>query len=1018
MTTHPVASSVLELTPELIHLFKEEGRQIVLETGYRFFLHSIDELLYFEEGDLDLFILEPHLEGSSFTEHTFHEMVKNNQLFLGDAIEGSLSFLGNLNTARLLFPFALHSSMKQPNYKVIALANSTVRLYTLPLAKIDVHTESHVIPQLESWVNWLSSLFPQYHRPHITVNLKSQMSSEGIALKDGDTVAFSHEEHINHPNHVCWLTIDGVLELLEIPAIDVSTNASTLYPLTFHLWLRSRGEARIQPFSLEDTTGKLPLLLKSLFYFEESLLRLVAYQQSQKIADERESYKQRKVQDRQLFDETVTSLSSILTHRREISLTANPKDRLLNACQLVGGYQNQTFISPLKAAAKTISDQIHEISQSSKIPFRRVLLSKSWWKQDEGALLGFVEADAQKNQGPVALIPTTPAQYACINPATGSSEKVDTETQAAALTPFAYQFYRTLPSVEKVSGLQVAKFCAQGRKREVLTILLLMLFNMVLALAIPLASKLLFDYAIPNLDGVMLSEIILGLTLVYLSLFLTSITREYTNLRLNTLIDHDLQVALWNRLLDLPVNFFKTLTVGNLMQRLSGVGTIRRTVGGHAIRVAFSTFYGMTYLLIMLYFSPLLTAVSMGILLLGAIITGIFFCINRNYEMTRQDLVGTLNGRIIQIIFGLSKIRTKGAENRIFAYWAKSSMPIRKLGLKIGMGNNLVAITNEVLYAVLTLAIFIAVMDMMEGGGLGMSIGSFIAFNTAFISFTTNFFQFSNTLLQITSIFPIWKRSSVILSQAPESGIHKAHPGKLLGELRIDHLSFRYELNGPLIHRDISLHASPGEFIAVVGVSGCGKSTLIRLILGFEKPIQGAIYYDGKDLANLDLKEVRSQLGVILQTSAIMDGSLRDNVTSGSVATDFEVIEALRKAGFEEDLKQFPMGIKTFLTTGGGTISAGQRQRILIARALLNHAKILIFDEATNALDNTTQEIVLKSLAELDATRIVIAHHLNTVMHADRIYVMDKGTIVDTGTYQELAGRPGLFQNMLEKQKL
>jgi ATP-binding cassette subfamily C protein len=244
----------------------------------------------------------------------------------------------------------------------------------------------------------------------------------------------------------------------------------------------------------------------------------------------------------------------------------------------------------------------------------------------------------------------------------------------------------------------------------------------------------------------------------------------------------------------------------------------------------------------------------------------------------------------------------------------------------------------------------------------------------------------------------------------------KADPGRLSGGVEAQHLSFRYQDDGPAVLRDVSFTIRPGEFAAFVGPSGSGKSTLFRMLLGFEAPESGGIYYDGQDLSGLDLPEVRSQIGVVLQNGRLMPGDIFSNIVGSAPLTQDDAWEAARMAGLDADIKAMPMGMHTVVSEGGGTLSGGQRQRLMIARAIVKRPKILLFDEATSALDNRTQAIVSESLDRLQATRVVVAHRLSTIVNADRIFVVEAGRIVQTGTYRELIEQDGAFADLATRQ--
>lgn len=297
-----------------------------------------------------------------------------------------------------------------------------------------------------------------------------------------------------------------------------------------------------------------------------------------------------------------------------------------------------------------------------------------------------------------------------------------------------------------------------------------------------------------------------------------------------------------------------------------------------------------------------------------------------------------------------------------------------------------------------------------------MSTGQFLAFNAAFSGLLGAMVGMTSTFLSVAEIIPLYERATPILKTLPEIDEVKTDPGHLTGELDISRIFFRYHEVGPLVLQDVSLRARPGEFIAVVGSSGSGKSTLLRLLLGFETPESGAIYFDGQDLAGLDVQSVRRQMGVVLQNSQLLPGNIFDNIVGSLPLTMDDAWEAAALAGLAEDIQQMPMAMHTAITAGSSTLSGGQRQRIVIARAIVNKPRIIIFDEATSALDNRTQAEVSRSLEGLNATRIVIAHRLSTIINADRIYVMDQGKIVQSGTYAELISQEGPFAEMAKRQ--
>ena len=313
-----------------------------------------------------------------------------------------------------------------------------------------------------------------------------------------------------------------------------------------------------------------------------------------------------------------------------------------------------------------------------------------------------------------------------------------------------------------------------------------------------------------------------------------------------------------------------------------------------------------------------------------------------------------------------------------------------------------------------SMAIFSWVIWKTTAGEL--STGSFLAFSAAYGNFQTAMLQMAAAITASLNIIPLWERAKPIIETVPESDETKASPGELSGDINVHNVYFRYDPDGPLILKNVPLQISPGAFIAIVGGSGSGKSTLFRCLLGFETPESGTIYYDGQDLSTLDVREVRRQVGVVLQSAQLMPGDIFKNIVGNSDLTVDDAWEAARMVGVEEDIKAMPMGMHTMISAGSGTLSGGQRQRLIIARAVVKRPRILYFDEATSALDNKTQAIVSRSLEKLQVTRVVIAHRLSTIINADRIYVLQDGEMIESGTYEELMAQKGFFAELAKRQ--
>jgi ATP-binding cassette subfamily C protein len=376
---------------------------------------------------------------------------------------------------------------------------------------------------------------------------------------------------------------------------------------------------------------------------------------------------------------------------------------------------------------------------------------------------------------------------------------------------------------------------------------------------------------------------------------------------------------------------------------------------------------------------------------------------------------------VLQLISGVAKLRVCGAENHAFRVWATAFSEQRKVSFKVGRIRNVMQVFNAVFPVASSMLIFSTMVSLKasaaeKGQAFEMSTGEFLAFSAAYGLFLAAMQALGDASLSMLKIVPIWERLRPILEATPEVDASKIYPGKLSGAIEISHLSFRYTADGPWILKDVSLKIQPGEFVALVGGSGSGKSTLMRLMLGFEHPEMGSIYYDGQDLATLDLRLVRSQMGVVLQESRLLPADIYRNIVGSSSRTVQEAWEAAEKAGIAEDVRAMPMQMHTVVSEGGGAFSGGQKQRLMIARAIVHKPKILFLDEATSALDNKTQAIVTESMNKLSATRIVIAHRLSTIVGADRICYLEQGELKEQGTFQELMDKDGLFAALAKRQ--
>lgn len=728
----------------------------------------------------------------------------------------------------------------------------------------------------------------------------------------------------------------------------------------------------------------------------------------ERLAAESDRLLKRERRNREITAAALGQLASVIRPKvRESQQTFG--EPLLVAVGAVGRSLGITISVPGESEAEV---SLEAIARASRVRIRRVQLIGNWWRRDCGPLLGYRKEDNRA----IALLPKSPTRYEIFDPQEQTRTPVNAQT-AKAIAPTAYTFYRPLPD-KALTPRDLIQFALRGRQRELFLLVSIGIIASLLGMVVPQATALIIDNAIPDGDRGLLWQIGLGLVAVTFGSSIFQLSQSFNALRLQALADSSTQAAVWDRLLNLKVSFFRQYAKGDLQRRVTAVSQIRSQLSDTVLRSLFTSFFSLLNLGLLFIYNFQLALVALALALITLIITYISGSINRQKIAAIENISGEIRGLTVQLINGISKLKVAGAENRAFARWASIYSNQLEMMLSRQKVEDFLLVFNTILPTFSSIIIFWLVVQLLENNGdLRFSTGIFLAFNTAFGSFISAVTSLSNIFIEIIEIKVLWERAEPILQGKPEIDLSKANPGKLAGKIKLEGVKFRYLEEGALILNDVTIEAKVGEFIAIVGPSGSGKSTIIRLMLGFETPEAGSIYYDDKDLAGLDISAVRRQLGVVLQSNRVNTASIFDNIAGSAIVTMEEVLAAARRAGLADDINKMPMGVHTLVSEGGSNLSGGQRQRLAIARALVLKPRILIFDEATSALDNQTQAIVSQSLEELQVTRVAIAHRLSTIRNANRIYVIDKGRVVQVGTFEELSGQEGLFATLMSRQR-
>ena len=651
-----------------------------------------------------------------------------------------------------------------------------------------------------------------------------------------------------------------------------------------------------------------------------------------------------------------------------------------------------------------------DIARISGFCCREIVLNAGWQHTDCGPVLAYTTAGKK----PVVCLQKGARNHVVYDPAARTRTKIDDEL-AQNLHPRAMVFYRPFPS-KKLTWKDLVRYALEELNvADLLWLAVLSLIGVLIGLLMPYLNELVFDLFIPLGDINGMNGICFVVLACSLGNICFSITKNLTNFRALNRMKYAVEAATIDRLFNLPESFYRGFDSADLGSRAAALPDMFTTLASTAISVWLTSLFSLTYLWRMVKYSGKLSLYAGGMLLVGMIVITLLGWFKLKYERELGELGGRLSSLLFQFINGITKLRMTGVENRANYEYISLYSKVTSISKKSAVFDR----ATGLFQGVLNVAFSVVMYYTMIHGGLKLSIGAFMGFNSAFGSFSSSMLNLVSSFLTVNSVRPTFERVRPVLETLPEQQEDAALPGELDGSINVDNVTFAYAEDAPTVLNEFSLSIKPGEYLGVVGASGCGKSTLLKLLLGFETPQLGRIYYSGMDIATLNKRELRKKVGVVLQDGGLITGSIYDNIViTNPRATMADVERAVQRAGLERDIKLMPMGLHTILSEGDGMISGGQKQRILIARAIVGEPKILFFDEATSALDNETQAAVCDSLEQLHATRVVIAHRLSTIIRCDRIIVLDKGHIVEQGTFDELMAQKGLFYEMASRQMM
>src|SRR5262245_47613133 len=700
---------------------------------------------------------------------------------------------------------------------------------------------------LERWIDRLSSIANSERTPRRMVLLDA-----GATLTADD-----HLRRGTSKAGIVWVRqMTGESRVLGRPELSL-VDADLLYPVSKSMWIEVQphgelaAERPAQPLASAECQ-------RGFARFHADAVACIGHARDTADNDERARLVNRADSDALALNEALRELVSPLSRQQtqvDVTRVKAWDSPLMRACQTIGNVMGITFVAPAELVrGNKVKDPVAAIAQASGVRYRRIAL-KDQWLDGREPLLAFRDKDG----APVALWPQRNGRYALYDPELRSSVPLDVET-AATLNPFAFMFYQGFDD-EAVSARTLLALGLKGCTREIVLIVAVSMASGALAMLVPVVTGVVFDSIIPTARRAELAVVCALLLLSSVVTGLLGMARSLAVLRVQGRASLALQSALWDRLLSLPLPFFRAYTTGDLAQRSAAITQIRSLMTGTALTAIFTGVFSFYSFGMLFYYSPRLAIVATLMLLPAVAVTIGAGSIGLRLQREVAAQAGKAYGLAVELLTAINKFRVAAAEQRAFVLWVKRFATQKRADF----ANRQVATVPTVFNAVYVTACM-GVLYWVNSGWSDQSLttGQFLAFTTAFGQFMGSGLGMGAAIVGLSAIVPLYERAAPILQALPETTRGRSVPPDLAGAIDVNHVGFRYNADGPTILEDVSFSVTPGEYVAIVGPSGCGKSTLFRLLLGFETPTSGTIAYDGSDLSNLDPQAVRRQIGVVL----------------------------------------------------------------------------------------------------------------------------------------------------------
>lgn len=717
--------------------------------------------------------------------------------------------------------------------------------------------------------------------------------------------------------------------------------------------------------------------------------------------------RQRKQNDNEVFEDAFTKMAQAVVGRKITAALNDSSEQFQNAMEEILKYYHVKS-REIPEGIKDSNDRLEYLMRPYGIMRRGVRLSKGWYKDATGAMLG----TRKKDGGIVALIPVGLSGYSYFDADSGKHVRIGRKNEDL-FEAEAVAFYKPFP-MKKLGIPDLVRYILDTLSAADFVLMIMATITVtLLGMVAPRLNNMLFSDVIESGSMRLLVAITVFMVCTSISSMMINGAKSLINGRISTKMNLAVEAAAMMRIISLPADFFKQYSSGELSSRAQYIGSLCQMLVSTILSTGLTAVFSLVYITQIFNYAPALVVPALMVIVATIVFSVLSMLLQMKISKTEMEYGSKESGMTYAMISGIQKIKLSGAEKRAFARWGNLYAKSAELTYNPPTFLKINSVISMAISLAGTYAMYYAAIESH------ISVADYYAFNVAYGMVSGAFMSLVSIALSVANIKPILDMAKPVLEAVPEIAEGKQVLTRISGGIELNNVSFRYSEHMPLVLDNLSLKIRPGQYVALVGATGCGKSTLMRLMLGFETPQKGAVYYDGRDLTSMDLKSLRRRIGVVMQDGKLFSGDIFSNIIiSAPWLTLDEAWEAAELAGIADDIRRMPMGMYTMISEGAGGVSGGQRQRLMIARAIAPKPKILMFDEATSALDNLTQKKVSESLAGLKCTRIVIAHRLSTIQQCDRILVLDRGRIVEDGTYGELMEKGGYFAELVERQKV